>query len=111
MSDVSESPQFAISVNGVVAATCGVGGFGMLRVAAQWWAKPQPEQGEAWLSGWPGGMGVAACGQDIRGSRLDLRGLPHALQVANEVRIRVLPPGPISTPTESRAMPRPGEGG
>ncbi|MGE0193821.1 MAG: hypothetical protein AB7T63_17490 [Planctomycetota bacterium] len=111
MSDVSESPRFEISVNGVVAATCGVGGFGMLQVAAQWWAKPRPEQGEAWPSGWPEGMGVAAYGQDVRGSRLDLWGLPHGLQVGDEVRIRVLPPGPISPPTESRPMPRPGEGG
>ena len=100
MRDVSESPRFQVSVNGVVQTTCGTGRLGTLMILLTWGARdadaPEHARCEAadlgpWLHLDVGGHEPAT---DM--SRTWLR--MDAFELGDVIAVRVLEPGPIDAP-------------
>lgn len=117
MPNSSESIRFEVSVNGEVAGTGGVSGYGVLQTLLTW-ARRSPEaipeqmRDDVDLEAW-----------SAEHLALDLGGLDslreenvrwlssRPLEVGDEVTIRILPPGPIDDAERESRMERAAAGG
>lgn len=100
------SVRFEVSVNGQVVATSGIDGYGVLTTILSWGLR-DPDRVPEHVQADPDYDPAEWLAEDLRldvgglAARGHLKWADRDLSVGDEVRIRVLPPGPVDDAVES----------